>query len=92
MRVGEAPRRRIDLDDRPADHGREFYSRNFTAQDGLKTEITYTENSRIIIAVFGRRMPPQEPVYGLSTQKIGEEMWIETKGVSPLFLTSSNQS
>ncbi len=32
MRVREAPRQRIDLGDRPANHGREFYSKNFTAQ------------------------------------------------------------
>ncbi len=32
MRVREALRQRVDLGDRPANHGREFYSKNFTAQ------------------------------------------------------------
>ncbi len=51
MRVGEAPRRRIDLGDRPADHGREFYSRNFTAQH------------RAGIAHFPRRFEDRDHLY-----------------------------
>ncbi len=77
MRVGEAPRRHVDLGDRPADHGRAqhragipHFPRRFEDRDHSYRE--FKNNSGHLWKEDAP--PPQEPIYRLSTQKLGEEM------------------